>query len=101
VKVIARPYSRICAGPGRQVIRAGKGWSKTDAGPGNDKIILHRSSRDSATTASRVPTGTTSSTAVRRRIPAANPTTTPFSASAEMIASSITWETTTCSAAPG
>lgn len=47
VKVIARPYSRICAGAGRQVIYAGKGWSKTDAGPGDDKIILHRSSSKS------------------------------------------------------
>ncbi|MGK2955478.1 MAG: hypothetical protein ACSLFI_07410 [Solirubrobacterales bacterium] len=47
VTVIAKPYSRICAGDGRQIIRAGKGWSRTDAGPGNDRIILHRSSTTS------------------------------------------------------
>ncbi len=41
VTVIGKPHSRICAGPGRQVIRAGKGTSLTDAGPGNDKIVLH------------------------------------------------------------
>ncbi len=44
VTVIAKPYSRICAGGGRQIIRAGKGRSLTDAGPGNDRIVLHRSS---------------------------------------------------------
>lgn len=44
VTVIGKPYSRICAGAGRQVIRAGKGKSFTDAGPGNDRIILHPSS---------------------------------------------------------
>lgn len=44
VKVIGKPYSRICAGPGRQTIKAGKGKSFTDAGPGNDRIILHPSS---------------------------------------------------------
>lgn len=44
VTVIAKPYSRICAGGGRQVIHAGKGRSLTDAGPGNDKIVLHKSS---------------------------------------------------------
>lgn len=44
VTVIGKPYSRICAGAGRQVIKAGKGKSFTDAGPGNDRIVLHPSS---------------------------------------------------------
>ncbi len=44
VTVIGKPYSRICSGDGRQVIKAGKGKSLTDAGPGNDRIILHPSS---------------------------------------------------------
>lgn len=46
VTVIGKPYSRICAGAGRQVIKAGKGKSFTDAGPGNDRIILHPSSNN-------------------------------------------------------
>ncbi|MGK2932454.1 MAG: hypothetical protein ACSLFD_06760 [Solirubrobacterales bacterium] len=44
VTVIAKPYSRICAAGGRQVIRAGKGRSLTDAGPGDDRIVLHKKS---------------------------------------------------------
>ncbi len=44
VTVIAKPYSRICSGAGRQIIRAGKGRSLTDAGPGDDRIVLHRKS---------------------------------------------------------
>ncbi len=46
VTVIGKPYSRICAGKGRQIINAGKGTSFTDAGPGDDKIILHPSSNN-------------------------------------------------------
>ncbi|HMU27100.1 MAG TPA: calcium-binding protein [Solirubrobacterales bacterium] len=46
VTVIGKPYSRICAGGGRQVIHAGKGTSFTDAGPGNDRIVLHPKSND-------------------------------------------------------
>ncbi|OJU93257.1 MAG: hypothetical protein BGO23_11235 [Solirubrobacterales bacterium 67-14] len=38
VTVIAKPYSRVCAGEGSQTIRTGKGISFTDAGPGNDRI---------------------------------------------------------------
>jgi Ca2+-binding RTX toxin-like protein len=38
VTVIAKPFSRICAGGGSQTIHAGKGISFTDAGPGNDRI---------------------------------------------------------------
>ena len=41
VTVIGKPYSRICAGAGRQIIRAGKGLSHSDGGSGNDKIVLH------------------------------------------------------------
>jgi hypothetical protein len=41
VTVTGKPYSRICAGAGRQVVRAGKGRSMTDTGAGNDRIILH------------------------------------------------------------
>ena len=41
VTVIGKPYSRICGGSGRQIIRAGKGLSHSDGGAGNDKIILH------------------------------------------------------------
>lgn len=44
VTVIAKPYSRICAGPGRQILHPGKGRSLTDAGPGDDRIILHKKS---------------------------------------------------------
>ena len=47
VTVIAKPNSRICAGAGRQVIFAGKGTSFTDAGPGDDKIVLHDKSAGS------------------------------------------------------
>ena len=42
--VIGKPYSTICGGAGTQTIRAGKGRSQTDGGPGNDRIILHPSS---------------------------------------------------------
>jgi Ca2+-binding RTX toxin-like protein len=49
VTVKAKPNSTICAGAGRQVIYAGKGTSLTDAGPGNDKIVLNdRSVRSKA-----------------------------------------------------
>jgi Ca2+-binding RTX toxin-like protein len=41
VTVRAKPNSTICAGRGRQVIYAGKGTSLTDAGPGNDKIVMN------------------------------------------------------------
>jgi len=41
VTVKAKPNSTICAGAGRQVIYAGKGTSLTDAGPGDDKIVLN------------------------------------------------------------
>lgn len=44
VTVTGKPYSRICAGPGRQTVKAGKGRSLTDTGSGNDTIILHESS---------------------------------------------------------
>jgi len=39
--VIGKPYSRICGGPGRQILQAGKGKSMTDGGSGDDKILLH------------------------------------------------------------
>lgn len=42
--VVGKPYSVICAGDGSQTIHAGKGRSLTDAGPGNDRIVLHPSS---------------------------------------------------------
>jgi hypothetical protein len=41
VTVIGKPFSVICGGDGRQIIRAGKGRSLSDGGPGNDKILLH------------------------------------------------------------
>jgi len=41
VTVTGKPYSRICAGAGTQIVKAGKGRSLTDTGPGNDRIILH------------------------------------------------------------
>ncbi|MEX1219154.1 MAG: calcium-binding protein [Solirubrobacterales bacterium] len=44
VRVIGKPYSRICAGAGSQTVEAGKGRSLTDTGPGNDRIILHAKS---------------------------------------------------------
>lgn len=40
VTVIGKPHSRICAGAGRQIIYTGKGTSMTDAGPGDDKIVM-------------------------------------------------------------
>ena len=42
VTVIAKPFSRVCAGDGSQTIRAGKGISFTDAGPGNDHIYAEK-----------------------------------------------------------
>lgn len=42
VTVIGKPYSRICAGKGTQTIRAGKGVTFTDGGPGNDRIITQK-----------------------------------------------------------
>jgi len=44
VTVIGKPYSRICADRGRQIIRPGKGRSLTSTGRGDDVIRLHRSS---------------------------------------------------------
>ncbi|MBK5233414.1 MAG: hypothetical protein JJE13_10590 [Thermoleophilia bacterium] len=41
VTVIGKPFSVICGGEGRQVIKAGKGRSLSDGGPGDDKILLH------------------------------------------------------------
>ncbi|MGK2955477.1 MAG: hypothetical protein ACSLFI_07405 [Solirubrobacterales bacterium] len=41
VTVIGKPYSVICGGDGRQIIKAGKGHTLSDGGAGNDKILLH------------------------------------------------------------
>ncbi len=47
VTVTARPYSRICADDGRQIVYAGKGTSFTDTGSGDDRIVLHPKSNNS------------------------------------------------------
>lgn len=44
VTVIARPYSRICADQGRQIVYPGKGRTFTSTGADNDRIYLHPSS---------------------------------------------------------
>ncbi|MGK2931956.1 MAG: hypothetical protein ACSLFD_04190, partial [Solirubrobacterales bacterium] len=41
VTVVGKPYSVICGGEGRQVIKAGKGKSLSDGGPGDDRISMH------------------------------------------------------------
>ena len=47
VTVIGKPYSVICGGEGRQIIKAGKGKSLSDGGPGNDNISMHDKSLES------------------------------------------------------
>lgn len=44
VTVIGKPYSVICADKGRQIVRAGKGLSRTSTGRDADRIYLHKSS---------------------------------------------------------
>lgn len=44
VTVIGKPYSRICADQGRQIVRPGKGRTWTNTGADDDKIFLHKSS---------------------------------------------------------
>lgn len=46
VTVVGKPYSRICADDGRQIIFAGKGTSFTDTGSGDDRIVLHPKSNN-------------------------------------------------------
>lgn len=43
-KIRAKPYARICAGKGPQVVNAGKGRAWVSTGAGNDVIRLHESS---------------------------------------------------------
>lgn len=47
VKVRTKPFTRVCAGGGRQVVRAGKGQAWVSTGPGDDIIRLHESSNHS------------------------------------------------------
>ncbi len=44
VTVIGKPYSTICADEGIQIVKAGKGRSKTSTGAGNDRIEIAKSS---------------------------------------------------------
>lgn len=44
VRVVARPYSVVCADRGRQTVVAGKGRSLTNTGRDADRILLHKSS---------------------------------------------------------
>ncbi len=48
VTVIGKPYSTICADAGIQIVRAGKGKSKTSTGAGNDRIFIGKSSKSIA-----------------------------------------------------
>ena len=48
VTVIGKPFSTICADAGIQIVRAGKGLSKTSTGAGNDRIYIGKSSNSIA-----------------------------------------------------
>ena len=48
VTVIGKPYSTICADAGTQIVKAGKGRSRTSTGAGNDRIYIAKSSNSIA-----------------------------------------------------